>query len=227
MKRFRFSTIIVVLAVALSACSAQVDLVDPKIPKLLINKIPVNVAVKYPEEFNHYVYQEDVLGDKKWTIDLGNANAKLFDNLFSAMFTSVYRMKEGESLDSLAFDAYIEPSIEAFEFSIPAMSRTDAYAVWIRYRLKIFDANGTQISNWPVSAYGKRQTGKIGGEKAVRRAAILAMRDATALISIQMDKATGISKLAAGAPPSSLPIKDTTEISNTGSGEEVTPNNGE
>ena len=35
----------------------------------------------------------------------------------------------------------------------------------------------------------------MGGDAALRRAAVLAMRDAAALIIVQMDKATGISKL--------------------------------
>ncbi|MDH4255688.1 MAG: hypothetical protein OEX13_14345, partial [Gammaproteobacteria bacterium] len=75
-------------------------------------------------------------------------------------------------------------------------SQTDAFAVWIRYRIKIFDRQGTQIANWPISAYGKSQTSTFGGDEALRRAAVLAMRDAAALIIMQMDKTTGISSLA-------------------------------
>jgi hypothetical protein len=195
-KNIRIAGILLLLAASLAACSSQVSLVDPKIPSLLIEKMPLAVAVKYPKEFDHYVYQEEVLGDDDWTIDLGSANKGLFNNLFGDMFSSVHVVKDGEDLKTLQFDAYIEPSIEAFEFSIPAQSRTKAYAVWIRYRLKVFDSDGTQISNWPVSAYGKQQAGKFNGATAIKQAAILAMRDATAVIGIQMDKATGISKIS-------------------------------
>jgi len=78
---------------------------------------------------------------------------------------------------------------------VPQQSQTDAFAVWIRYRLRIFDSAGTQVANWPIAAYGKSQASTFGRDQALRYAAVLAMRDAAALIILQMDKATGISKL--------------------------------
>ncbi|MEE8221557.1 MAG: hypothetical protein V3R21_07340, partial [Woeseiaceae bacterium] len=56
-------------------------------------------------------------------------------------------------------------------------------------------SQGNQFANWPISAYGKSLTTTMGGDNALRRAAVLAMRDAAALIIMQMDKATGISSL--------------------------------
>ena len=97
---------------------------------------------------------------------------------------------------------------------MPNQSQTDEFAVWIRYRIKIFDNEGVQIANWPIAAYGKSQTTTFGGDNALRRAAVLAMRDAAALIIMQMDKATGISKLSAArarqeeAPPTNLPAEE-------------------
>lgn len=169
------------------------------IPKPLVAKMPVAVAVKYPANFDRYVYEEEIIGSDKWQIDLGSANRKMFNSIFYALFESVTIIKSEEDLKTVTFDAYIEPEIDAFEFSIPAQSRTPAYAVWIRYRLKVFDASGTQVANWPVSAYGKSHGGKFGGTESLHRAAILAMRDAAAVIGIQMDKATGISKLRRGS----------------------------
>jgi len=92
----------------------------------------------------------------------------------------------------------VEPKIEGFEFSVPNQSKTDAFAVWIRYRMQIFDSAGNSAATWTVSAYGKSQKEGLGGSKSLRRAAVLAMRDAAALILLQMDKATKISDLADG-----------------------------
>ncbi len=47
-----------------------------------------------------------------------------------------------------------------------------------------------------MSAYGKSQSTAMGGDDTLRRAAVLAMRDAAALIIMQLDKATGISSLS-------------------------------
>lgn len=172
---------------------------NPRIPVPLIDPLPMFVAARYPAAFDHFVHEEQVIGKEKWTIDLGGANRLLFTQLFSSMFTDFVVIDENADAASLGIDALIEPSIDAFEFSVPNQSQTDEFAVWIRYRIKIFDSEGIQVANWPIAAYGKSQTSTFGGDAALRRAAVLAMRDAAALIIMQMDKSTGISKLRAAS----------------------------
>jgi len=187
---------------------------NPTIPKPLIDQIPISVVARFPEEFDNFVHEEQVIGKEKWTIDMGQANKMLFTQLFGAMFSEFAVISNDVDARELAIDALIEPSIDAFEFSVPNQSQTDEFAVWIRYRIKIFDRAGVQIANWPIAAYGKSQTTTFGGDDALRRAAVLAMRDAAALIIMQMDKATGISKLSAAreqqdqATQSALPAED-------------------
>ncbi len=180
---------------AVGGCSSQVTVNNPTIPDPLVEKIPLSVAVRYPPDFEHYVHTEQVIGKEKWTIDLGRSNKFLFTNLFRSMFNDLTVVETGEQPDDLDVDALIEPSIDAFEFSTPSQSQTQAFAVWIRYRIKIFDREGEQFANWPISAYGKSQTTMMGGDAALERAAVLAMRDAAALIVMQMDKTTRISRL--------------------------------
>jgi hypothetical protein len=188
---------IAMFSIALYACSTQVSLQDPSIPDPLIEQLPLTVAARYPEQFEHFVHEEQVIGKKKWTIDMGRANSMLFTQLFESMFTDFSVLEAGDDPKNFTFDALIEPTIDAFEFSVPSQSQTDAFAVWIRYRIKIFDQEGNQIANWPISAYGKSLDPGIGGDdEALRRAAVLAMRDAAALVILQMDKATGISALS-------------------------------
>lgn len=192
------------MVAALGGCSSHVALKNPTIPDPLIDPIPLTVAARYPDTFDHFVHEEQVIGKKKWTIDLGQANSMLFNKLFGAMFTEFTVIDEATDPHALPIDAFIEPSIDAFEFSVPNQSQTDAFAVWIRYRIKIFDNEGNQIANWPISAYGKSMA-EGGSDDALRRAAVLAMRDAAALVVMQMDKATGISALSAArrsTPPS-------------------------
>ena len=113
------------------------------------------------------------------------------------MFTDYQVVGDDVDVRDLGLDAFIEPSIDAFEFSVPHQSQTEEFAVWIRYRIKIYDGDGNQVANWPISAYGKSQTTMFSGDASLRHAAVLAMRDAAALVIMQMDKATGISKLNA------------------------------
>ena len=192
----------------LSGCASNVTLDPPTIPAPLIDKMPMSIALRIPAEFEHFVHEDEVLGREKWTIDLGRSNAALFTQLFGYMFEDVTVIGPDDDATSLDIDALIEPSIDAFEFSVPSQSRTDAYAVWIRYRLKIYDNAGAQHANWPLAAYGKsEQTGLTGGEP-MKRAAVLAMRDAAALMIMKLDRATGLSELknrqattVAGPPP--------------------------
>lgn len=158
----------------------------------------MDVAVRIPAEFHNFVHEENVLGRETWTIDLGDSNAAFFTQLFGYMFDNVIVLGPDDNALDYTFDALVEPTIEGFEFSVPNQSKTDAFAVWIRYRMQIFDSLGNNASTWTVSAYGKSQKEGMGGSKSLQRAAVLAMRDAAALILLQMDKSTKIGELANG-----------------------------
>jgi len=181
----------------LSGCGSTVTLDAPTIPAPLIEKISASVGLRMPAEFDNYVHDEDIIGREHWTINLGNSNAALFRQLFQHMFDSVTIVSSTDDPSKLPIDVLIEPSIDAFEFSVPNQSKTESFAVWIRYRIKVFDHLGAEVANWPVSAYGKSQTESISGTQALQRAAILAMRDAAALMIMKLDEATGISRIAA------------------------------
>ena len=158
----------------------------------------MDVAVRIPAEFHNFVHEENVLGRETWTINLGSTNATFFTQLFGYMFDNVIVLGPDDNALDYTFDALVEPTIEGFEFSVPNQSKTDEFAVWIRYRMQIFDSLGNNASTWTVSAYGKSQKEGMGGSKSLQRAAVLAMRDAAALILLQMDKSTKIGELANG-----------------------------
>ena len=184
-----------------AGCGANIKLDPVTIPTPLINKMPLSIALRIPEEFEHFVHEDQVLGRENWTIDLGRSNAALFTQLFGFMFEEVTVLGPGDDASSLAVDALIEPSIDAFEFSVPSQSKTETYAVWIRYRLRVFDSSGDQFANWPLSAYGKSEQSGLTGTEPLKRAAVLAMRDAAALMIMKLDKSTGIMTLK-DRPPS-------------------------
>jgi hypothetical protein len=195
------------IAGLISGCAgSNVTLQTPTIPTPLIHKIPASVGLRMPENFEHFVHEEQVYGREEWSINLGRSNAALFTQLFGYMFENVIVLNDSDDPKTLAIDALIEPSIDAFEFSVPNQSKTDSFAVWIRYRIRVFDFDGNEVANWPVSAYGKSQTASISGSQALQRAAILAMRDAAALMIIKLDEMTGISKLAESRATIAVPI---------------------
>ena len=197
-----------VLAGLLAGCGANVKLPPPTIPVPLLEQIEMTVGLRMPANFEHFVHEESIYGSKEWSIDLGRSNAALFEQLFAYMFSNVIVLGPEDDPQLMGLDAVIEPSIDAFEFSTPEQSNTEAFAVWIRYRLKVYDSEGDMTSNWPVAAYGKSQTTTMGGSSALQRAAVLAMRDAAALMIMKFDNVTRISTLAGAGttPPAPLPI---------------------
>jgi hypothetical protein len=191
-------SITLLIAIFAAGCASNVRVETPTLPQPHIDKLPLDVAIRIPDEFNHFVHEENVLGRESWTIDLGDANASFFKQLFGYMFDNVIVLGPDDNALDYTFDALVEPKIEGFEFSVPNQSKTDAFAVWIRYRMQIYDSLGNSASTWTVSAYGKSQKEGLGGSKSLQRAAVLAMRDAAAQILLQMNKSTKISALADG-----------------------------
>ena len=181
---------VLVLAAALIAAGcggANVRLHDPTIPEPLISQLPLKVAARYPDVFDDFKHEETVIGKENWQIDLGQSNRLLFTQLFSSMFTEFSVIDDDRRPEDLDIDALIEPSIDAFEFSVPSQSQTEEFAVWIRYRIKIYDRHGRMVANQPLSAYGKSLTTADGWRSdALQRAAVLAMRDAAALMIMQI-----------------------------------------
>ena len=189
---------LVLLSLVATGCSSTVMMAEPTIPVPHVEKIPIDVAFRIPKEFNEFVHEENILGKEAWSIDLGRSNAVFFTQLFGYLFNNVTVIGPDDDARDFQFDALVEPSIDGFEFSVPNQSKTETFAVWIRYRLRIYDREGTNASNWTMSAYGKSQKEGMNGRSALQRAALLAMRDAAALMIMQMDKATQISALANG-----------------------------
>ena len=180
----RTALLVTSFSMLVAGCGATVTMDPPTIPVPLLEPIPGIAAAKTYEGQNRHAY-----------------------HLYMMNVTVL-----GPEDDPFAmnFDAYIEPSIDAFEFSVPNQTRTDSFAVWIRYRIKVWNSAGDQIANWPIAAYGKSQTTALGGSNALQRAAILAMRDAAALMIDKLDRETGVgstrrSRPAAATAPTPAP----------------------
>lgn len=205
-------------ALLLAGCGSNVRLDPPTIPVPLIDKIPMSVAVRMPAQFENFVHEEQVLGREEWSIDLGRSNAKFFTQLFGYMFDQVTIIGETDAVPVSGIDALIEPTIDAFEFSVPNQTKTDAFSVWIRYRIKVYDRDGELVANWPVSAYGKSLTTAMGGSDALQRAAVLALRDAAALLIIKFDDQVLVSSLGdaeeKAATGADGPASDTAQATN-------------
>lgn len=201
----RLSVVTALLLTLGSGCTGSVT-VERTFPAPLIDRLPLRVAVHYPPSLTDYVYSESAAAEKDWTVNLGQANVRMFDSVFGSLFAVTQRVS---GIDAAAqefpdLDAIIAPSVDKFEFSLPSQSATDQYAVWIRYNLDVYGPDGQLIFHWPVSAYGQSGTGGLSDEKSMERATVLALRDAAATIAVEFAKQPKIREsLLKETPPES------------------------
>jgi len=177
------------------SCSSQISIKDPGIPNLLVTQLPYHVAIIYPKNFENFIHEEKVIGKKSWKIDFTRSNKLLFNKIFSSFFSGITILDGLDNTSNLEFDLVIKPSIDAIEFSVPEQSQDETFSVWIRYRIKMFNNNGVEVINWPISSYGKTSTSTFANEQDLANAAVLAMRDAAALIILQIEKSKKITNI--------------------------------
>ena len=105
------------------------------------------------------------------------------------MFTDVVELEAGDPVPS-SIDLLMEADVEAFEFALPSQTVNEDYTVWIRYRIRVYDADGNEQASWPISAYGKASDDAImsGRKTAMQQAASLAIRDAAVLLLTRFGK---------------------------------------
>jgi hypothetical protein len=175
--------LLILTAVMLGACAKKI-VVETEFPEPVVESLPLNIGVHFETAFTQYSYTEDLPNDIEWSFDLGAANIKLFDRIFTALFDITVPVDGNGGSDPAyaSLDAVISPTIEAFEFSLPRQSGSEQYSVWIRYNLHIYSPDGSLITKYPVSAYGQSDTRTFGASAAMEEAVIKAMRDAAASI---------------------------------------------
>jgi hypothetical protein len=168
------------------ACGHTVEVHDP-FPDPVIESLPLRVGVHYTTEFSDYAYTEKEKGAGSWTLRLGGSSVRLFDKVFARLFAATTRVTEVKSdpPGSADLDAFIEPVVTNVEFSLPTQSHSNQYAVWVRYKLNVYDRDGQLLHEWPVAAYGQSEDRGLSGARSMTRAVELALRDAEATIATQ------------------------------------------
>jgi hypothetical protein len=180
--------------ILISGCAKSVE-VATEFPTPLVDAYPFTVGIRYPAELTDFVYTEDPELEPEWQIRLGQANVKMFNKLFGAMFAETVELDTDPQVPVPGnVDFVIEPKLEELDFSVPRQSSTDQYVVWLRYNLALLKPDGQLISNWRVTAYGQEDEGNfgMGSETAMQDAAIKALRDTAATIILGFADAPGV-----------------------------------
>jgi hypothetical protein len=175
----------VAATLGLTACTTSV-VVETDFPTPLVESLPVSVGLIFDPELRNFVHAEIIRDQAAWTIDLGDTNVAMLEPLFSTMFAETIDVGNisAEQIASSQLDGVLRSTLEKFEFDVPFGQRDQFVEVWMQYRFFLYERDGEVVAEWPVTGYGKAELERKR-EEAVRRAAIVAMREAGATISTQ------------------------------------------
>lgn len=191
--RFRSALILSLLgmSVLLSGCANTV-VVKGNIPTPLVERVPLNGAIRYTEEFKNYVYNESEKKRALKSLDFTEAQIIMFDQVFGGLMNLV-------PIDTPNLDLTIEPEILEIQYTAPQETKLNQYEIWIKYRLKLLDSNEQKIADWIIKGYGKTPTALMGSASSgFNSAANVALRDVGAQLSIGFPKQSKIKALVNG-----------------------------
>jgi hypothetical protein len=175
-KLFRLASSLL-LILLLSSCTKNFQVVAD-IPTPLIESSDLTAQLDYSDEFRAYKFVEKSDDRSLESVDVGVAQVRLFDRIFSSLF------EMGESASD-GHDLKIEPQILEFQYSAPKETKLKLYEVWVKYRLKVSDSKNQELADWVVKGYGKTPTSMLSSHlKAFNRACNVALRDVGAQLAI-------------------------------------------
>jgi hypothetical protein len=193
------TTALVGALACLAGCGPVRVETDQPLPTPLVEQEPVTIAVCFPDEFRTYVHKETRY-KVDYEIALGQANVERLRRMLSAMFRKVVEVDD--PAHALATDPavrmVVEPRFEEYAFLTPQDVAGDAYTVTIRYRLNLYDPDGTRVDGYLFTGYGRARSSGMSGTGPLKLATQMAMRDAAAKLAVEFTSQKSVRRLIAG-----------------------------
>ena len=181
------------LLLILAACEQSVSLkVDTEIPTPVIARMPVKMGVYYQDELRNFVYEENTEERPNWKIESGSSHVALFEQILSSMFVETKEVA-GTAANSTV-DAVLLPSVAEMQFALPPETKTDFYEAWVKYKIELYNQDGSPIANWSVTGYGKSSSEFMKSrDKGINAAVNQALRDAGAKFALGFSRVEEVS----------------------------------
>ena len=181
-KKNLFIALIVICTLTVG-CSTHVVVMSEH-PSILIEPLPYKIGLVLDDTFTKYSFTRKK-EDEKIIISLGDSQTELFDKIFGSMFPEVIRFQSKPLAEQGTLELYVIASVDELQLSLPKETSVNVFEVWIKYKLEIFDQNGSLITEWLISSYGRTQTRFLKSQKrALNQATKAALRDAGAQIIV-------------------------------------------
>ena len=180
--------LLLLLIVLCQSCTQSI-VINTTVPDPLVEKIEnFNLAVIYEDNIQNYQYENiNSKSSACCEIDFSDSQLNLFRKVLQSFFPGLIELPNNNSEMLSNVDLYMEPQLDAFEFLSPEESRNDKYAVWLKYKIDIYDNKKTLLSNWYVTGYGEQNTGSFGVSESLTKAIDLALRDTGVNLAIKIE----------------------------------------
>ena len=180
------------LTIFLAGCGASKVSVKADIPRPLISTLPLKTYVLYTDEFSNYQYTEKEQGRSLSSLTFGPAQRTLFERIFSELVIVSPTAKD------TGLDLIVEPEILDLQYTSPKETKLNLFEVWLRYRVKITDAENNILADWVIKGYGKTPSATLKTTGTAFNAATnVALRDVGAQLAIGFPKQPAIKTLLA------------------------------
>ncbi|MEM0910211.1 MAG: hypothetical protein AAGJ37_04510 [Pseudomonadota bacterium] len=148
------SLVFLILSTLLWGCASSLVLeTDIDVPQPLMQPLPLNTAIHYPESIREHIYIENTEDRSNWSITTGPSHIELFDQVLQSLFAST-TFVDNVSEVGVDYDMLITPSIKDIQFALPSETGFSLYEVWIDYELAVEQPNGGQITTLNFTGYG-------------------------------------------------------------------------
>ena len=180
--------LLLLLVVLCQSCTQSI-VINTTVPEPLVEKIEnFNIAVIYEDNIQNYQYENiNSKSSACCEIDFSDSQLNLFRKILQSFFPGLIELPNNNSEILSNVDLYMEPQLDAFEFLSPEESRNDKYAVWLKYKIDIYDNKKTLLSNWYITGYGEQNTGSFGVSESLTKAIDLALRDTGVNLAIKIE----------------------------------------
>jgi hypothetical protein len=204
-----------VLLSGLAACGPVNVRPEPKLPKPLLQPLPVTVGLVVPQETRNYVHKETRYG-VDWRVVLGPGHVRMLHDVFADEFEHVEEFKDLDAARSATdLKAVFEPRIDTYSFVTARETGGRYYAVTIRYRITLYTPAGEKSDGMTLTGYGNSLAKGMKSATPLLNATMAAMRDAAAKFLVQFPTLASGQKLAhneAVAPEATVAVADNLQI---------------
>jgi len=159
------------------------------IPDPLVTKIEnFNLAVIYNDNIKNYQFENINSESEEATIkiDFANSQVNLFNKILQSFFPGLIELASDNNKIYPNIDLYMESKLDTFELLSPTESRNDKYAVWLKYKIDIYDHKKNLLSNWNITGYGEHGT-ESSVSDSLTKSVDLALRDVGVNLVIKIE----------------------------------------